>query len=127
MMADDEQRSTGHSTRTSISKLKHDSTEQRRHHTNPATGRSGGRGQRATATPLIPGKARGTVELEDERVKEREGGGHGRFGLDVEKLQSILRGYGEYPAKYRSLILGYTSTDVVVTKKYPYVHRTGRN
>ena len=27
----------------------------------------------------------------------------GRTGLDVEKLKSILKGFGEYPAKYRSV------------------------
>ena len=33
-----------------------------------------------------------------------EGGeGEGRTGLDVEKLKSILKGFGEYPAKYRSV------------------------
>ena len=29
-----------------------------------------------------------------------EGGG-GKMALDVDKLKSILKGYGEYPAKYR--------------------------
>lgn len=98
-MGDDEPRPTSRLTHTSISKLKHDSTE-RRHHTKPAN-RSSGRGQRARATSLVPGKARATVELEEERAKEGEGG-PGRLGLDVGKLHSILRGYGEYPAKYRS-------------------------
>ena len=33
-----------------------------------------------------------------------EGGeGGGKIGLDVEKLKSILKGFGEYPAKYRSV------------------------
>jgi hypothetical protein len=98
MGGDDEQRSTNRSTHASISKLKHDSTK-RRHHTKPAA-RSDGRGQVARATPLIPGKAKATVELEEETGKE--GDGHpGGFGLDFGKLNSILRGYGEYPSKYR--------------------------
>ena len=98
---DDEQRSTNCSTHTSVSKLKHDSTK-RRHHTKSAT-RSDGRGQRARATPLIPGKARATAELEGEE-RGKEGESHpGKFGLDFGKLNSILRGYGEYPSKYRSV------------------------
>ena len=108
MMSNDEPRPTSRSIRTSISKLKHDSTErQRRHHTKPATASrstrsgGGGRGQRARATPLVPGKARAAVELEGESDKREGEGGPGRFGLDVGKLHSILRGYGEYPAKYR--------------------------
>ena len=95
----DEERPTSRSTHTSISKLKHESTERRRH-TKPTT-RSGGQGQKGRATPLIPGKARVTSELEEARAKEGEG--RGRFGLDVSKLHSILQGYGEYPAKYRSV------------------------
>ena len=98
---DDEKRSSNRLTHTSVSKLKHDSTK-RRHQTKPAA-RSDGRSQRARATPLIPGKARATAELEgEERGKEGESR-PGKFGLDFGKLNSILRGYGEYPSKYRSV------------------------
>ena len=98
---DDEKRSSNHSTHTSVSKLKYDSTK-RRHHTKPAT-RSDGRGQRARATPLVPGKAKATAKLEGEE-RGKEGESHpGKFGLDFGKLNSILRGYGEYPSKYRSI------------------------
>ena len=101
MVGDDDQRSSNRSTHTSVSKLKHDTTK-RRHHTKPAA-RSDGRGQRAKATPLVPGKAKATTELEEEE-RGKEGEGHpGKFGLDFGKLISILRGYGEYPSKYRSV------------------------
>ena len=40
-----------------------------------------------------------------------EGGeGGGKVGLDVEKLKSILKGFGEYPAKYRS-VTAFSSHD----------------
>ena len=49
-------------------------------------------------TLLVPSK--GGVSSREPNVKE-EDSGSSRLGLDTGKLHSILRGYGEYPAKYR--------------------------
>ena len=94
-MMDEAERPSSRSSRqahTAISKLKHSNTQGRP--TKSAT-RSGGQGQKARATPLIPGKP--SVGREGEEEEDRAG----RIGLDVGKLHSILRGYGEYPTKYR--------------------------
>lgn len=46
---------------------------------------------------------RSTSTAEVQRGGGVEGGEGGeKIGLDVEKLKSILKGFGEYPAKYRS-------------------------
>ena len=54
------------------------------------------------STRLTPQPQDGGEEEEgrgEERMKA--GGGEGKMALDVNKLKSILKGYGEYPAKYR--------------------------
>ena len=91
-MMDEEESS--HKLKQSVSKVTHDA------HRRPTSNKtaSNGRGHRGRATPLIPKKA--VVGVLGESYNEKMATSSGQ-GLDVGKLHSILRGYGEYPAKYR--------------------------
>ena len=86
----DEEEESSHKLKQPVPKLKHSAPS------NKAASR--GRGHSSRATPLIPKKAVGGGDGESNDEKMAMTGGQ---GLDVSKLHSILRGYGEYPAKYR--------------------------
>ena len=94
-MVDDEDTPNSCSKQTAVSKLKDDSTKQQRH-----PNRAGWRGQKDRTTPLVPGTSSGQSGGGGDKERREQSSGS---GLDVGKLHSILRGYGEYPAKYRSL------------------------
>ena len=80
-----------HSSRKTVSKLQREADHQSAR-TKPA---ASGRGRSKRATPLVPGKAGLATKGLDGAAASN------KTELDTDKLHSILRGYGEYPAKYR--------------------------
>lgn len=76
----------------SVPKLKHDTTKRST--------------RTKQATPLVPKKTAGENHSEAIVATARSN----REGLDISKLHSILRGYGEYPAKYRWVELHVLTT-----------------
>ena len=91
-MVDEEE--SPYSPRKVVSKLQHETGQQsKRSYT-----ASGGRGQGKRATPLVPRRSGAGKVEQDNRGEEAVSS---KLALDSGKLHSILRGYGEYPAKYR--------------------------
>ena len=94
MMDDDSEdirvpQTSKHPFRQTVSKLQDGSR-----HGRPSHKTKNGRHDRKT-TPLVPSKGGASSREPDDES------GSSRLGLDTGKLHSILRGYGEYPAKYR--------------------------
>ena len=86
-MMDDETTTTQNSSQaTKVSQMKlssrsHSRASQKRH---------------KKTTSLVPGEP-----LTNAQSKKGDENTSSKSGLDMDKLQSILRGYGSYPAKYR--------------------------
>ena len=87
MMNDEEESNTSkRSGKQTISKLQDGPTQSSR------------RGHDRRTTSLVPGKSGSSSREPDVKGEES---GSDRLVLDTGKLHSILRGYGEYPSKYR--------------------------
>lgn len=91
-MLDEEERP--YSSRKAVSKLQQDARQQSKR----SYSASGGRGQGRQATLLVPKRSSAGKVEQDDREEEAVSN---KLALDAGKLHSILRGYGEYPAKYR--------------------------
>ena len=83
-----------------------------------AKNRPGAQKAHLKTTPLVPKPAHPGVQ---GREAEGEGEG-GQKGLDMEKLKSILTGFGEYPAKYRSVNCCGVNININLTCTHAHTH-----